>query len=109
MLDVHAGAEEFEDVDSLIHDVERKLTSQGQHIGHSQFFNHVAKLSKQESLNEELPDLNDRARAALAGNLREQVKRGNRKPAGEVFTDKGWSNATISDADYAARHFRFLN
>ncbi|MCF6228138.1 MAG: hypothetical protein L3J82_05655 [Planctomycetes bacterium] len=104
LLDVHADAEEFENVDRLISDAERKLTSQGHRIGHSQFFNHVAKLSG--SLNQELPDLNDRARTALAGNLQEQVKRGFGKPAGEVFTDKSWSNATISDADYAARHFR---
>jgi tetratricopeptide (TPR) repeat protein len=95
---IHADAADADSLLNLTGEADRFFTPPGHEAQAAQYYNMLATLAEREALGANRAELHDRALVGLARKLRQRPD-GKQTP----FDSKAWSNALVSDAQYAAR------
>jgi tetratricopeptide (TPR) repeat protein len=95
---IHADSGDAESLLTLTGEADRFFTPPGHEAQAAQYYNMLATLAQREALAGTRTELHDRALTGLARKLRQRPD-GRQAP----FDSKAWSNALVSDAQYAAR------
>lgn len=95
---IHADNQNVKELGALTDEADRFFAPPGQEEQAAKYYNMLETLARRESLADHRAELHDRALAGIANKLR-QRKGGRELP----FDSKAWSNALVSDAEFALR------
>ncbi|MCA8914714.1 MAG: hypothetical protein KDB90_04815 [Planctomycetes bacterium] len=99
MAVIHADREEPGRLVKLTDEADRFFNPPGNEAAAGQYYNMLATLARREALAGQRSELHDRALNGLANKLRQRGGANHELP----FESKAWSNALVSDAQFALR------
>ncbi|MBZ0134734.1 MAG: hypothetical protein K8I27_00005 [Planctomycetes bacterium] len=99
MAVIHADDANVDELLKLTDESDRFFAPPGQEAQAARYYNMLATLARRESMGEHRAELRDRALCGIANNLR---RRQNNRTI--PFDSKAWSDALVSDAQFAVRH-----